>query len=102
MKSALVESADIVGLIAVIVMSGMMFGWSKDLLWARGAIVIAIIYRRPCGASYGQIWLGRGNCYDTCSYVISTGTRKLEMSPWFFFICFHVVLHGNSKDTWWA
>jgi hypothetical protein len=32
-KSALVESADIVGLVTVIVMSGMMFGWSKDLLF---------------------------------------------------------------------
>ncbi len=31
-KSALVGSADIVGLVTVIVMSGMMFGWSKDLL----------------------------------------------------------------------
>ena len=33
MKSALVESADIVGLVTVIVMSGMMFGLSKDLLF---------------------------------------------------------------------
>ncbi len=31
MKSASVESADIVGLVTVIVMRGMMFGWSKDL-----------------------------------------------------------------------
>jgi hypothetical protein len=31
-KSALVESADIVGLVTVKVMSGMIFGWSKDLL----------------------------------------------------------------------
>jgi hypothetical protein len=32
-KSALVESADIVGLFTVIVMNGMMFGWSKDQLF---------------------------------------------------------------------
>ena len=37
---------------------------------------------------------GRGNCYDTCSYVISTGSRKLEMSPWF--LC-HMFLRG---PTW--
>ena len=37
---------------------------------------------------------GRGNCYDTCSYVISTGSRNLKMSPWF--LC-HMFLRG---PTW--
>jgi hypothetical protein len=51
---------------------------------------------RPCGASCGQIWWGRGRWIDTYSYVISTGMRKLEMFAWF--LC-HMFLRGPTWES---
>ena len=43
-----------------------------------------------------NIWWGWGRRIDTCSYVISTGTRKLKMFPWF--LC-HMCLRGPTWEV---
>ncbi len=48
------------------------------LMGPRGNSVVFVEYS-PCGASSGKIWYSRGNEDYTCSYVVSTGTRNLEL-----------------------
>ncbi len=54
--------------------------FSRDLVGPRGASNCYIFNRRPTECCCGQIWHGVVEQEDTYSYIISTGTRKLELT----------------------
>ncbi len=55
-------------------------GNAADLMGPRGASNCYIFNRRPAERCCGQIWHSVVKQEDTYSYVISTGTRKLELT----------------------
>jgi hypothetical protein len=53
---------------------------AKMMMGPRGASNCYIFNRRPAERCSGQIWHGAVKQKDTYSYIISTGTRKLELT----------------------